>query len=217
MSKDIIYLLTLLELRTIERQRTRQLGGGLLYAIEGFFFKKSAGIEPPKSHTENPAIDLTYARLAHLRWASRLDHRFKNYGHGVALQPHNSCEFGTWIHQVGLKKYSYIDEMQALETVHRAFHEVAAQIIRHLTNRHLRRADESYADVQNLSREIAWLLTVIEYRLTPPSAGGCAGPPKPPAPPTPRPPEIPQEEAAIATPMAQLSPIMAAAKHLIGG
>ena len=167
MSKDIIYLLTLLELRTIEKQRTVQLGGGIFAFIDSLFATESAWLEPPRARQGSPSVDITYARLAHLRWASRLDHRFKNYGQGVALQSHDACDFGTWIQKIGMKKYSDLEEIHLLDVVHKSFHEEASRIIRHLQNRHLQKADEAYTDVQNLSREIAWLLTILEYRLAP--------------------------------------------------
>ena len=167
MSKEIIYLLTLLELKSVERARQRHLGGGILAALDGWLSSGANWLEPPKKQQANPAVDITYARLAHLRWASRLDHRFRNYGQGVALQAHDACDFGAWIQGAGMSRYSDIAEIHLLDSVHRSFHEAASRIIRHLQNRHLQKADEAYIDVQNLSREIAWILTVVEYRLNP--------------------------------------------------
>ncbi len=215
MSKDIIYLLTILELRTIEKLRIRQLGGGLLSFVESLFPSKSNWLEAPKTKDSTPTLDITYARLAHLRWASTLDHSFRNFGHGVALQAHDSCEFGTWIARVGLKRYSDIHEMRLLEAVHKNFHEAASRIIRCLHGLQPHKADEAYADVQNLSREIAWLLTIVEYRLP-----ACRISDEFPAP-KPQSPELPSQlqavqHVAVPAPVTQLSPIMAVAEHLVG-
>ncbi|MEI6985283.1 MAG: CZB domain-containing protein [Rhodospirillaceae bacterium] len=219
MSKDIIYLLTLLELKTIEKMRITQMGGGILAAIESWFSPKTNWLEPPRTKDASPSIDITYARLSHLRWASRLDHRFRNFGQGVALQAHDSCDFGTWIQRVGLRKYSNIPEIQLLDTVHRSFHEASSRIIRHLQNRHLQKADEAYLDVQNLSREIAWLLTVIEYSLDPQcQAGGemASGEMASGETASQHTPRRTCAEETIVAPVASLSPIMAATEHLLG-
>ena len=164
-SKDIIYLLTLVELRNLEAANRSSLAGSVISSIESFFASGQRWLEPPPKKNVNVSLDITYARLAHLRWATELDRRFRNYGRGVALQSHKSCEFGTWIVQVGREKYGDLEEIALLDSAHREFHEAAARIIRALQERHLQRADEAFADVQNLSREIAYLLTLIEFRL----------------------------------------------------
>ncbi|CAK0757129.1 putative CZB domain-containing protein [Azospirillaceae bacterium] len=220
MSKDIIYLLTLLELKTVEDMRLNQFGGGFLATIESWFSSNVNWLEPPNTKEASPSVDITYARLAHLSWASRLDHRFRNYGKGVALQAHDSCDFGAWIQSVGLKKYADLDEIPLLETVHKGFHEAAARIIKHLQNRHLQRAEEAYIDVQNLSREIAWLLTLVEYRLKPQDEPKRtikkeqSEPQTQSLPSLPAAEKHPQNETPPA-PFVQLSPIMAVAEHIM--
>ena len=215
MSKDIIYLLTILELRTLEKLRLRELGGGLLGVIESLFPSKSNWLEAPKTKNSTPMLDITYARLAHLRWASTLDHSFRNFGRGVALQAHDSCEFGTWIARVGLKRYSDIREMHLLEAVHKSFHEAASRIIRCLQGLQPQKADEAYADVQNLSREIAWLLTIVEYRLQAYHVSDEFPTSEPKSPELPSQLQ-PEQNVTVTAPVTQLSPIMAVAEHLIG-
>ena len=160
-SKDVIYLLTLVELRNLELTHRPSLLGALFSP----FRAKPEWLKPPSRKTASASLDITYARLAHLRWATELDRRFRNYGNGVALQSHKACEFGAWIAQVGLKKYGDLPEIERLDAAHREFHEASSRIIRCLQDRHVQRADEAYADVQNLSRDIAYLLTLIEFRL----------------------------------------------------
>jgi len=215
MSKEIIYLLTLLELRTLEQERKMEFGGGLFQAIASLFHEDESWLEGPKTKDASPSIDITYARLAHLRWASRLDQRFRNFGQGVAIQAHDRCDFGTWIQRVGLKKYADLKEVQLLDTVHKGFHEAATRLIRCLQARHLQRADESYADVQNLSREIAWLLTILEYRVSSIHALEEQRQPVVGSPPHDCGPKI-THEAAVVGPVSQLSPIMAVAQTLMG-
>ena len=176
MSKDIIYLLTLLELKSLERQRQGQGVLGVLSFIEDFFAPNTNWLEPPKKRGSNPAVELTYARLEHLRWSSKIDHSFRNFGQGAKLRTHNQCEFGIWIQGEGLQRYGGMPEIHILEGVHKSFHGAANQVIKSLQERRYRQADEAYVDIQNLSREIAWLLTVIEYRLVYPvtSTTPCA-------------------------------------------
>ncbi|MEI8393189.1 MAG: CZB domain-containing protein [Rhodospirillaceae bacterium] len=164
-SKDIIYLLTLVELRNLEFINRPSLARAVISSIGGFFDPHPRWLEPPANKNASVSLDITYARLAHLRWAAGLDRGFRNYGKGVALQSHDSCEFGSWIQRIGLKKYGDMREIPLLDIVHREFHEAAARIIRCLQDRMIQRADEAYADVQNLSREIAYLLTLIEFQL----------------------------------------------------
>lgn len=164
-SKDIIYLLTLVELRTLEAANRPSMLGSLVASIGGFLNPRPRWLEPPAKRTAGVALDITYARLAHLHWAVELDRRFRNYGKGVAIQSHDACDFGAWIQQVGLRKYKDLPEIPLLDVAHREFHDAASRIIRALQDRHIQRADEAYADVQNLSREIAYLLTLTEFRL----------------------------------------------------
>jgi len=213
-SKDIVYLLTLLELKTVEQHYQRQLGGGVLAFLDRLFSSDANWLEPPKVREANPAVDLTYARLAHLRWSSRLDRQFRNFGSGVALQAHDKCDFGSWIQGPGKQKYADLPEIALLDTVHKSFHEASSRIIRDLQYRQFQKADEAYADVQNLSREISWLLTVLEYRLNPhwSASESRAGSEK-----------TLHEETAVAVrqadvilPVYQTSPILSAARDFVG-
>ncbi len=168
-SKDVIYLLTLVELRNLESNHRPSLIEAIFSSVNSLIEPKPNWLKPPPNKNSSASLDITYARLAHLHWATELDRRFRNYGKGVALQSHNSCDFGAWINQVGRKKYGDLPEIGLLDAAHREFHEAAARIIRCLQDRHTQRADEAYADVQNLSREIAYLLTLIEFQLGEPA------------------------------------------------
>ena len=164
-SKDVIYLLTLVELRNLEFENRPSIFGSLFSSIGAVFEDRPLWLKPPSNKHATSSLDITYARLAHLHWATGLDRRFRNYGKGVALQSHGACDFGAWINKVGHKKYGHLLEIELLDNAHREFHEASSRIIRCLQDRHMQRADEAYADVQNLSREIAYLLTLIEFRL----------------------------------------------------
>ena len=214
-SKDIVYLLTLLELKTVEQRYQRQLGGGVLAFLDRWLSCDANWLEPPKVREANSAVDLTYARLAHLRWSSRLDRQFRNFGSGVALQAHDKCDFGSWILGPGKQKYADLPEIALLDTVHKSFHEAASRIIRDLQSRQFQKADEAYADVQNLSREISWLLTVLEYRLNPhwsasESSAGIGRPLQEEV-------VVANRQADVILPIYQASPIMSAARDLVGG
>ena len=174
MSKDIIYLLTLLELKLLEEQRQARGLFRILSFIDDILALNATWLERPKDCASNPAIELTYARLEHLRWSSTIYHSFRNFGNGAKLQTHNKCDFGIWLQRDGLQRYASMPEIHILEGAHKNYHTTANLVISNLRDRRYRQADEAFIDVQILSREIAWLLTVIEYRLAHPET--CAAP-----------------------------------------
>jgi hypothetical protein len=110
-------------------------------------------------------LDITHARLLHLKWASQLSRLFRNFGKGVALQSHAECDVGVWIRTTGLRRYGHIDEIRQLDAIHVRFHDAANQTISHLQQKQFGKAQEHYEIVNTLSREIIYLLTIIEYRL----------------------------------------------------
>ena len=175
MSKDIIYLLTLLELKLLEEQRRARGLFGILSFIDDVLTSNTNWLEQPKDCASNPSIELTYARLEHLRWSSTIYHSFRNFGNGAKLQTHNKCDFGIWLQRDGLQRYANMPEIHILEGAHKNYHTTANLVINNLRDRRYRQADEAYVDVQILSREIAWLLTVIEYRLAHPETSAESG------------------------------------------
>lgn len=110
-------------------------------------------------------LDITHARLLHLKWASQLSRLFRNFGKGVILQSHEDCDVGVWIRTTGLQRYAHIDEIQQLDAVHLRFHEAASRTMSHLQQKQFGKAQKDYEAVNALSREIIYLLTIIEYRL----------------------------------------------------
>ncbi|CAK0765600.1 Chemoreceptor zinc-binding domain-containing protein conserved in MTBa [uncultured Gammaproteobacteria bacterium] len=110
-------------------------------------------------------LDITHARLVHLKWASQLSRLFRNFGKDVALQTHEECAVGVWISRVGLHKYAHIEEIGQLNDCHAKFHEAASRTISCLQQKQFHQAQEAYGIVNTLSRDIVYLLTVIEYHL----------------------------------------------------
>jgi len=110
-------------------------------------------------------LDITHARLIHMKWASQLSRLFRNFGKGVALQSHEECDVGAWIRAAGLRRYAHVEEIRQLDEAHIKFHDAANRTISCLQQKRFREAQEAYELVNTLSREIIYLLTVIEYRL----------------------------------------------------
>ncbi|MBL6988762.1 MAG: CZB domain-containing protein [Bacteriovoracaceae bacterium] len=160
MSREIISLLTDIELRSLERQnkgkkptKARNL---LLRLFEGPF---SAMPEDFK------VLDVSHARLVHLRWARDLTKTFGSRGKNVCLQSANNCALGAWIKDVGLKIHPNIDEIEMLDSVHQSFHKKAESTIHNLIHKRDARADHAYLDMLWFSRETIYLLSLIEFKL----------------------------------------------------
>ena len=175
MSKDIVYLLTFIELEILERERKRASAFNPLAALGRLF---SGGLAPGRpvfapSSWRNPTIllDVTYARLLHLKWTAQMSRLFRNFGRGVTVQSHEACQVGSWLNRVGLRKYAHVAEIGALDAAHIGFHDAARRTIESLKFQRFQQAQDAYGEVNALSREIIYLLTVIEYRLELPAPG----------------------------------------------
>ncbi|MBF0604899.1 MAG: CZB domain-containing protein [Nitrospirae bacterium] len=110
-------------------------------------------------------LEIGHARLVHLQWANHLPDTFRNRGRHVSLEPAELCALGVWIHGTGLKRFGQINELVLCDQAHTAFHTRAAETLRNLRKHRDEHADRAYAEVLNLSKEIIYLLSVIEYRL----------------------------------------------------
>lgn len=110
-------------------------------------------------------LEVGHARLVHLQWANNLPDTFRNRGRHVTLEPAELCALGVWIHGTGLKRFGQINELVLCDQAHTAFHTRAAETLRNLQKHRDGHADRAYADVLDLSKEIIYLLSVIEYRL----------------------------------------------------
>lgn len=110
-------------------------------------------------------LDVNRARLVHLKWVWQLESAFRNRGKNAVVQSHADCDVGVWIHGTGLRKHGDIAEIKALDEQHRKFHGAVQSTLTALRSRKDGQAAKAYAEVNALSKEIIFLLTVIELKL----------------------------------------------------
>lgn len=121
---------------------------------------------PRLANSEKAGIlEVSQARLVHLRWANHLPETFRNRGRRVSLESVELCPLSVWIHGTGLKRFGQMPELIRCDQAHQAFHARAEEILNNLRHRRDQHADRAYADLLKLSQEIIYLLSVIEYRL----------------------------------------------------
>ncbi|MBF0218692.1 MAG: CZB domain-containing protein [Gammaproteobacteria bacterium] len=111
-------------------------------------------------------IDINHARITHLEWEFELEDilsgRKRNHND---VTSHDECMLGTWLYREGLKRYGHIAELVLLEKHHTTFHREAKKVLREHQLNNSEAANVAFAEVQSLSREIIFLLTVVEYRI----------------------------------------------------
>ncbi|MEO5367134.1 MAG: CZB domain-containing protein [Magnetococcus sp. WYHC-3] len=160
-SREIVLLLTQAELEFADAQRpplTSPVPAGSLF--QRLFYG------PHEAASERSGVlELNYSRLVHLRWMLDLPEQFRHRGGEASLQSAESCALGVWIQTTGLRKYGNMEEMRRLEVVHADFHQQAAAVVAALRHRRDRGADGAYAKARELSAEVIYLLSLIEFRL----------------------------------------------------
>lgn len=161
LSREIVFLLTAIELEYLnEQHRSEWLAHPLKSLIRRLFEGEHLVLSG-----EEDILDISHARLLHLRWLNDLFMAFRHHGHHTPPDTEESCSLGVWIQNVGLTKLKHVREMAILDAVHQQFHALAIQTVKRLHRRQDALADQSYADMQTTSREILYLLSVIESKL----------------------------------------------------
>ena len=113
---------------------------------------------------ETNMIDISVARLVHLKWVLMLEAGVKKDRIPI-LDGHKDCELGRWIHTHGLKRYGEYPEMLALAKRHKVFHESAAEMARMHEEKNFIGTDMMLEEIKRDSRDLIYLLTAIEYRI----------------------------------------------------
>ncbi|MEO5377219.1 MAG: CZB domain-containing protein [Magnetococcus sp. DMHC-6] len=164
LSREIVFLLTAVEFGALEKQRPirRELTqlNPLQNLIKRLFEGPSRAVEQ-----DQVCLDVSYARLMHMRWSQDLIKSFRHWGQDAHLDSAEICALGVWIHAVGFKKFSEISEIKMLDKVHKNFHEKAEKTIRELQKKHADDAQRAYNETLELSQEVIYLLSLIEYKL----------------------------------------------------
>ncbi|MBF0127483.1 MAG: CZB domain-containing protein [Magnetococcales bacterium] len=110
-------------------------------------------------------IDLSVARLVHLKWVLQLEATIRKGRTDMILSSHDTCELGRWLHSVGQQKYGDFPELEQLNRKHRAFHHTAESMVDLFAQSKFLEADLLLDEVKTESRDLIFLLTLIEYRL----------------------------------------------------
>ncbi|MEO5330957.1 MAG: CZB domain-containing protein [Magnetococcus sp. YQC-5] len=110
-------------------------------------------------------IDLSVARLVHLQWVLTLEATILKGRTDLILHTHDTCELGRWLYTVGHKKYGEFPEMAQLEKQHRAFHLSAESMVALFGQNKFVEADLLLENLKQESKDLIFLLTLIEYRL----------------------------------------------------
>ena len=110
-------------------------------------------------------LDINHARIVHLEWELKLEKILIGNGENVKVAKHDECMLGAWLYTEGLKKYKHMPEMLQLEEKHARFHELAQKVVTEHARKQEQKAAEHFAEVKQLSVEIIYLLTKIEYKV----------------------------------------------------
>ncbi|MBF0424746.1 MAG: CZB domain-containing protein [Magnetococcales bacterium] len=162
-SREIVFLLTRLELTAMEesRQLSREGGEPALRSVWRRLF------DGPHLATadDRRLLEVGHARLQHLRWTLAMPDAFRNWGRDALPGVAEECALGVWIRDVGLRRYHNLPAMVQLDQMHHAFHDRATTTVLALRKRRGGLADHAYRDMLDLSREIVYLLAMIEFQL----------------------------------------------------
>jgi len=160
LSREIVFLLTAAELDFLESKDLVQFASHPVKSLIQTLFH---GLRP-NDMENNRILEVSHARLRHLRWSRDLAKAFRHWGRDASLKPVETCELGHWIHAIGFKRGIAIEEIKLLDKKHKLFHSQAEKTIRALRSKKGRRAEEAYTKVVQLSREVIYLLSRIELR-----------------------------------------------------
>lgn len=89
------------------------------------------------------------------------------YGSGIDLEPIfdlQKCQFGKWIAETGLSRFSHIPEMQQLDQVHRDIHKQAITLVQ---LKQAGKTEEALAGMDKLNTiadKLISLLTIIQEK-----------------------------------------------------
>ena len=110
------------------------------------------------------ALDLSAAKAAHLNWKSRL-RAFLDGKATLSMEEavsHRDCKFGKWYYSDGLRDFSHLHGIQAVEKPHEELHELIRVIIDLKNNGRIAEAEEAYRQVDSISSTIVNYLDEAE-------------------------------------------------------
>ena len=108
-------------------------------------------------------IDISKARLIHLKWLLHLEKILRQDGVPL-LDSHMSCELGKWLYADGIEKYGRYPEISFLEKRHKRFHETAELLLELFRAKNYVEAEVALDELKRDSQDLIFMLTMIEYR-----------------------------------------------------
>ncbi|MBF0097028.1 MAG: CZB domain-containing protein [Magnetococcales bacterium] len=160
LSRDIVYLVTEAELDYLEH---KPLGDFSAHPVKSLIHRLFNIHIPEQGDVEKRGVlDVTYARLMHLRWSRQLLRAFQHWGKDAVLATSEACALGVWIQNVKSKDESILAIVKELEEKHQQFHAKAEETVRLLRRKNFRSSEIVYNDVVALGREVLYLLTRVE-------------------------------------------------------
>ncbi|MBF0538203.1 MAG: MCP four helix bundle domain-containing protein [Nitrospirae bacterium] len=112
-------------------------------------------------------FDFSNARSKHLLWKTKLRDFLDGKESLTEAQAvsHKDCDLGKWLYSKGLDSFGHMDEMMNLEHIHEDLHTIVKEIIKLKHSGDTSGAEEKYAKIGPLSKEIIALLTEIERKV----------------------------------------------------
>lgn len=110
--------------------------------------------------------DLGYMRLVHLSWELQLEELLDtHHAAHIDVDSHEECPLGVWLYEEGMAEFGNNLEIQQLERDHKQFHQAVRRVIRSHKHGRAKEAAEALQEVKYLSREIIYMLTMVEFKL----------------------------------------------------
>lgn len=160
LSRDIVYFITEAELDFLEHQPLEDFSAHPFRAMIHRLFNIHL---PNHDAAENHGVlEVSHARLMHLRWSRQLLKAFQHWGRDAVLEPSEACFVGIWLRDVGNRDHHHASLIRELDEKHQRFHQRAEETIRLLRRKNFRKSEETYQEVVLLGREVLYLLTRIE-------------------------------------------------------
>ena len=115
-------------------------------------------------------IDIVVARLTHIKWVLQLESALQNKRKVIKIDSHKKCELGKCLYSSATDEYETIPEIHLLEKEHKLFHVAADKVVKwHNRTDPSARADAQalldFEEVQRRSKEVIFLLTLIEFKM----------------------------------------------------
>ncbi|GAB0057887.1 hypothetical protein SIID45300_02221 [Candidatus Magnetaquicoccaceae bacterium FCR-1] len=163
LSRDIVYIITEAELDYLEHKPLEDFSTHPFKTLIHRLF--NIHLHDSGDAINRRVLEVSQARLMHLRWSRQLLKAFQHWGKDAALQSAESCFLGIWIREVGSRNRQHESLIRELEEQHQLFHQRAEETIRLLRRKNFRKSEEAYQAVVQLGREVLYLLTRIEMAL----------------------------------------------------